>query len=65
LTAFHNARWANTFLTTREVIASMLGRITRYEARMDRNRPNRVQAPGESYPNRMKAVACCLIWALT
>jgi predicted dehydrogenase len=40
LTAFHNARWANTFLTTREVIASgMLGRITRYEARMDRYRP--------------------------
>ena len=40
LTAFHNARWANTFLTTREVIASgVLGRITRYEARMDRYRP--------------------------
>jgi predicted dehydrogenase len=40
LTAFHNARWANTFLTTRAVIASgVLGRITRYEARMDRYRP--------------------------
>jgi scyllo-inositol 2-dehydrogenase (NADP+) len=40
LTAFHNARWANTFLTTRELIASgMLGQITRYEARMDRYRP--------------------------
>jgi scyllo-inositol 2-dehydrogenase (NADP+) len=40
LTVFHNARWASTFLTTREVIASgLLGRITRYEARMDRYRP--------------------------
>ena len=40
LSAFHNARWANTFLTTREVMASgMLGQIIRYEARMDRYRP--------------------------
>jgi scyllo-inositol 2-dehydrogenase (NADP+) len=40
LTVFHNARWANTFLTARAVIASgVLGTITRYEARMDRYRP--------------------------
>lgn len=40
LTVFHNARWANTFLTVREIIASgVLGTITRYEARMDRYRP--------------------------
>jgi predicted dehydrogenase len=64
-TAFHNAPWANTFLTTRAVITgSMLGRITRYEARMDATGRN-VRAPGESCPNRMKAVACCLIWPRT
>jgi scyllo-inositol 2-dehydrogenase (NADP+) len=40
LTVFHNARWANTFLTVRAVIASgVLGTLTRYEARMDRYRP--------------------------
>src|SRR5207237_1144103 len=51
LTAFHNARWANTFLTTREVIASgMLGQITRYEARMDRYRP-------QSHPGAWRELA--------
>lgn len=40
LSVFHNARWSNSFLTVRQILAEgLLGPVVRYEARMERYRP--------------------------
>lgn len=40
LSVFQNARWSNSFLTVRQILADgLLGPVTRYEARMERYRP--------------------------
>lgn len=40
LTVFQNARWSNSFLTVRKILADgLLGPAVRYEARMERYRP--------------------------
>lgn len=40
LSVFQNARWSNSFLTVRQILANgLLGPVIRYEARMERYRP--------------------------
>ena len=40
LSVFHNRRWDGDFLTVRELVAGgQLGRVTRFESRVDRYRP--------------------------
>jgi predicted dehydrogenase len=41
ITAYHNRRWDGEVLTARKILASgVLGRVTRFEARLDRWRPS-------------------------
>lgn len=62
-TVFHNARWANSFLTVRQLIASdTLGPITRYEARSERYRP--APRPGAWRENGAPEVAGGLLYDL-